>query len=66
MKGILGYSTEPCVSVDYNHCPLSSIVDALSTKVIGGNFAKILTWYDNEWGYSMRCIELAKLMAKGL
>jgi glyceraldehyde 3-phosphate dehydrogenase len=64
LKGILGYSDEPLVSIDYNHCPLSSVVDALSTKLIGGNFVKVLSWYDNEWGYSRRCVDLALMMAK--
>ncbi|MBN1516624.1 type I glyceraldehyde-3-phosphate dehydrogenase [Candidatus Sumerlaeota bacterium] len=66
LKGIMGYSEEPLVSSDYNHCPLSSIVDSLSTKAMAGGFVKLLLWYDNEWGYSCRCIDLAKLMAKSL
>jgi len=67
LKGILGYTDELLVSVDFNHCPLSSIVDGKSTKVIGGNFVKILAWYDNEWGYSNRIIDLALYMIqKGL
>jgi len=67
LKGILGYSDEPLVSVDYNHCPLSSIVDGKNTKVMDGNFVKILSWYDNEWAYSNRVVDLAKYMAsKGL
>ncbi|MBI4802520.1 MAG: type I glyceraldehyde-3-phosphate dehydrogenase [Elusimicrobia bacterium] len=67
LKGILGYSEEPLVSVDFNHCSLSSIVDGKSTKVIGGNFVKVLAWYDNEWGYSMRVVDLALYMIrKGL
>ena len=57
LKGIMGYSDEPLVSIDFNHCPLSSIVDGKSTKVIGGNFAKILAWYDNEWGFSNRMLD---------
>lgn len=63
LKGILGYTDELLVSVDYNHCALSSVIDADSTKVLDGNFAKVLSWYDNEWGYSNRCIELVKKMA---
>ena len=51
MKGILGYTDDPVVSVDFNHCVLSSILDAKSTKVIGDDFVKVLSWYDNEWGY---------------
>jgi glyceraldehyde 3-phosphate dehydrogenase len=67
LKGILGYSEEPLVSMDYKGDPRSSIVDGLSTMVIGGNLLKVLTWYDNEWGYSVRVVDLAKLMAdKGL
>ena len=67
LKGILGYSELPLVSIDYNHCSLSSVVDALSTMVIGGNMAKIVSWYDNEWGYSCRVVDLAAYVAaKGL
>jgi glyceraldehyde 3-phosphate dehydrogenase len=67
LKGILGYSELPLVSIDYNHCPLSSVVDALSTMVIGDNMAKIVSWYDNEWGYSNRVVDLAAYVAaKGL
>jgi glyceraldehyde 3-phosphate dehydrogenase len=58
MKGILGYTDEPLVSIDFNHCPLSSIVDAKSTKMIGNDFVKVLSWYDNEWGYSYRVVDL--------
>jgi len=64
MKGIMEYVDEPLVSIDFNHSPLSSSVDALSTKVIGGNMAKVLAWYDNEWGYSNRVVDLALLMIK--
>ena len=60
LKGILGYTEEPVASIDFNHCPLSSIADLSETKVIGGNMVKILSWYDNEWGYSCRCVDLAK------
>jgi glyceraldehyde 3-phosphate dehydrogenase len=67
MKGILGYSEEPLVSVDYKGDPRSSIVDGLSTMVIGGDLVKVVTWYDNEWAYSVRLCDLAKLMVdKGL
>ncbi len=62
MKGILGYSEEPLVSMDYKGDPRSSIIDAPMTKVMGGNMAKVVTWYDNEWGYSVRCVDLVKLM----
>jgi glyceraldehyde 3-phosphate dehydrogenase len=67
MKTILGYTEEPLVSVDFNHNPLSSIVDALSTKVLEGNFVKVLSWYDNEWGYSNRLVDLIKfIVSKGM
>ncbi len=64
MKGILGYSDEPLVSRDYNHDPRSSIVDGLSTMVVNGNMAKVVSWYDNEWGYSNRTVDLAVYMGK--
>jgi glyceraldehyde 3-phosphate dehydrogenase len=67
MKDILGYCEEPCVSVDFRADPHSSIVDAPSTKVIGGNMVKVLAWYDNEWGFSSRMIDLVLYIAsKGL
>jgi glyceraldehyde 3-phosphate dehydrogenase len=67
MQGILGYSEEPLVSMDYKGDPRSSIVDGPNTKIMGGNMLKALTWYDNEWAYSVRCADLIKLMAdKGL
>ena len=58
----LGYSDEPLVSIDYQGNPHSSVVDALSTKVLGGNMIKVLSWYDNEWGYSNRVLDLILLM----
>ncbi len=64
LKGILGYSDEPLVSSDYQGDPRSSIIDGLSTLVIGGNLVKILAWYDNEWGFSNRLVDLTKLMAQ--
>ncbi|MBM3249769.1 MAG: type I glyceraldehyde-3-phosphate dehydrogenase [Candidatus Omnitrophica bacterium] len=64
LKGILGLTLDPVVSVDFNHCTLSSIVDAASTKVIQDNFVKVLSWYDNEWGYSCRVVDLAEYMVK--
>ena len=64
MKGILQYVDEPLVSIDFNHDPASSCFDALSTKVIGGKMAKVLAWYDNEWGYSCRLVDLAKYVSK--
>lgn len=64
MKGYLGYSEEPLVSMDYKANPLSSIFDALSTQVIDGNLVKILSWYDNEWGYSCRVVDLVKMIGE--
>ncbi|MFK3705914.1 type I glyceraldehyde-3-phosphate dehydrogenase [Klebsiella sp. NPDC088457] len=64
LQGILGYSDEPLVSSDYQGDPRSSIVDGLSTLVIGGNMVKILAWYDNEWGFSNRLVDLAQFMAR--
>ncbi len=67
MKGILAYTEDPVVSSDMLHNPNSSIVDADLTKVIGGTLAKVVAWYDNEWGYSCRVVDLALfLAAKGL
>ena len=63
MKGILGYSEEPLVSSDYMGNPHSSIVDAPTTMSLGDNFVKVLSWYDNEWGYSSRMVDAVKLMA---
>ncbi|MBT3864582.1 type I glyceraldehyde-3-phosphate dehydrogenase [Candidatus Peregrinibacteria bacterium] len=64
LKGILGYNELPLVSVDYVCNPLSSIVDGLSTQVVDGTMIKILSWYDNEWGYSARTVELAAQMGE--
>ena len=64
MKGILGYSELPLVSSDYKGCPLSSIVDGLSTMMVGPKMAKVVAWYDNEWGYSNRVVDLAAYIAK--
>jgi len=66
MKGILGFSEEPLVSMDYKMDPRSSVVDAQFTSVMGGNMAKVVAWYDNEWGYSVRTVDLAALIAKSL
>jgi glyceraldehyde 3-phosphate dehydrogenase len=66
MKGILGYSEEPLVSMDFKGDPRSSIIDADLLMVIGGNMVKVVTWYDNEWGYSVRTVDLAVMMAKSL
>jgi glyceraldehyde 3-phosphate dehydrogenase len=63
MKGVLGFSEEPLVSIDYNGNRLSSIVDALSTKVIGQNMVKVISWYDNETGFSNRVVDLFRLIS---
>lgn len=64
LKGILGFCEEPLVSIDFNGNPLSSIVDAPSTKVLDGNMVKVLSWYDNECGFSQRVVDLFKLVGK--
>jgi len=67
LKGILGYTEDPVVSSDMLHNPNSSIVDSDLTKVLGGNLLKVVSWYDNEWGYSCRVVDLIKfLVSKGL
>ncbi len=60
LKGILGYEERPLVSIDYRTDPRSSIIDALSTMVVNGTQVKIYAWYDNEWGYANRTVELAR------
>jgi glyceraldehyde 3-phosphate dehydrogenase len=64
LKGILAYSTEELVSIDFKGNPHSSIVDAAYTKVMDGDFVKLLSWYDNEWGYSNRCVDLLRFLVK--
>jgi glyceraldehyde 3-phosphate dehydrogenase len=64
LKGIMEYVSAPLVSIDFRGNPHSSIVDAGYTKVMNGDFVKVLAWYDNEWGYSNRCIDLLRLMVK--
>ncbi|PIP19355.1 MAG: type I glyceraldehyde-3-phosphate dehydrogenase [Candidatus Omnitrophica bacterium CG08_land_8_20_14_0_20_41_16] len=64
LKNILGYTEDPVVSVDFNHCILSSILDAKCTKVIQDDFIKVLSWYDNEWGYSNRIVDLCEFIVK--
>ncbi|MBI3345688.1 MAG: type I glyceraldehyde-3-phosphate dehydrogenase [Burkholderiales bacterium] len=64
LRGILGYSDEPLVSVDFNHDARSSIVDASCTKVAGGRLVKVCAWYDNEWGFSNRMLDTALAMAR--
>jgi len=67
LKGILAVSEDPLVSIDFRGNANSSIVDAPYTAVMDGNFVKVLSWYDNEWGYSMRCVDLLRYMVgKGL
>jgi len=66
MKGILGYEDEPLVSIDYKGDSRSSIIDAQCTMVLGGTMAKVVTWYDNEWGYSCRTADLAVMLSKKL
>ncbi len=66
LKGILGYSDEPLVSMDYKGDNRSSIVDALSTMVMGDKMGKVMAWYDNEWGYSRRTVDLVEYIAKKL
>ena len=64
LKGILAYSTDELVSIDFKGNSNSSIVDAPYTKVMDGDFVKVLSWYDNEWGYSSRCVDLLRLLVK--
>jgi glyceraldehyde 3-phosphate dehydrogenase len=64
MKVVLCYCDEPLVSSDFRGNPASSIVDGLSTVVLDGRMAKILSWYDNEWGYSCRVGDLAKMLTE--
>ena len=66
LKGIMGYTEELLVSMDYKGNPLSSIIDSDLTKVLGGNMVKVVSWYDNEWGYSSRTVDMAALIAKTL
>ena len=66
LKGILDVSDEPLVSVDYIGNPHSAVVDLMSTFVVQDTMVKVMAWYDNEWGYSVRCVDLAKYIAKSL
>jgi glyceraldehyde 3-phosphate dehydrogenase len=66
MKGILGYTEEPLVSSDFIGDSHSSTFDATITQMIGDRFAKVFSWYDNEWGFSCRMVELSQLVAKTL
>jgi glyceraldehyde 3-phosphate dehydrogenase len=64
LENILQYSTDELVSIDFKGNPHSSIIDAPSTKLMDGDFVKVLSWYDNEWGYSNRCVDLLRLLVK--
>jgi len=64
LKGVLAYSDEPLVSIDYNHNPASSTVDSLETAVLEGRLVRVLSWYDNEWGFSNRMVDTAAAMAR--
>ena len=66
LNGVLDFTVEPLVSIDFNHSPASSTVDSLETAVIGGNMVRVLTWYDNEWGFSNRMADTAVSMGKFL
>ncbi len=64
LKNILGYNSEPLVSVDFNHDPRSSVFDATQTRVMNGNLVKVLSWYDNEWGFSNRMLDTTLALMK--
>ena len=64
LKGVLAFSDEPLVSIDYNHCPASSTIDSLETSVLEGKLVRVVSWYDNEWGFSNRMVDTAGAMAK--
>ncbi|MBM6617503.1 glyceraldehyde-3-phosphate dehydrogenase [Bacillus suaedaesalsae] len=66
LKGILGFTTEPLVSIDFNTDSRSAIIDGLSTMVMGDRKVKVLAWYDNEWGYSTRVVDLTKIVSEQL
>jgi glyceraldehyde 3-phosphate dehydrogenase len=67
LKGIVEFVTAPLVSIDFRGNPHSAMIDSAYTKVMAGDFVKVLAWYDNEWGYSSRCVDLLRFMAsKGL
>jgi glyceraldehyde 3-phosphate dehydrogenase len=64
LKGVLQYSEEPTVSIDYNHNPHSSIFDATNTMLMTDTFAKVFAWYDNEWGFSNRMVDVARYLTR--
>ena len=63
LKGVLAYTDEPLVSIDFNHDPASSTIDSLETSVIDGKLVRVISWYDNEWGFSNRMVDTAGVMA---
>lgn len=66
LVGVLDYVEEPLVSIDYNHVPFSSSIDSLETMVVDGTFVRVVSWYDNEWGFSNRMVDTAREMGKYL
>ena len=66
LKGVLDYTDQPLVSSDFNHHPASSTIDSLETSVMEGKLARVVSWYDNEWGFSNRMIDTAGVMSKFL
>ena len=64
LNGVLDYSDEPLVSIDYNHCPASSTIDSLETTVLEGKLVRVISWYDNEWGFSNRMVDTAGVIAR--
>jgi glyceraldehyde 3-phosphate dehydrogenase len=64
MRGILAVNTKPLVSVDFNNCPASGTYDATQTRVMGGTLVKVLAWYDNEWGFSNRMLDMTVALMK--
>ena len=64
MKGVVAYNSQPLVSIDFNHNPHSAIFDATFTKVMGGTLVKVLAWYDNEWGFSNRMLDVSLLLMR--
>ena len=66
LRGILGYETRPLVSADFVNDPRSAVVDASSTMVVNGTQVKVYAWYDNEWGYASRLLDVVRLVAAGL
>jgi glyceraldehyde 3-phosphate dehydrogenase len=64
LKGIMDYTEDPVVSVDFNHNTYSAVIDAQCTMVVDGNLVKVLAWYDNEWGFSCRMTELIEMIGK--